>query len=132
MSPETQQKSAAGDHSITLSSIERALSLACLAPPAQDREVAAGFASDVLSEVLARAPRGCLLVTAQSNLNLIAVAAHLEIAGIIVTSGYLPGREALARAREEGIALYSTPSETFDVVANLSRLGLKGRLRSAQ
>jgi hypothetical protein len=113
-------------NAVRLSLIESALSLVCLAPPREDRAIAAGFASDVLSEVLGRAPQGCLLVTAQHNLNVIAVAAYTDIAGIIVTSGYRPTDEVLARAREEGIALYTTQAQTFDVVGKLSRLGIQG------
>ena len=126
MKVETQQICDGRGTAVKLSSIERALSLACLAPAREDREITAGFASDVLSEVLGHAPQGCLLVTAQHNLNVIAVASYTDIAGIIVTSGYRPTEEVLARAREEGIALYSTPAQTFDVVGGLSRLGIQG------
>jgi hypothetical protein len=112
---------------IKLSTIEKALSLVCLAPPKEDCRVERGFASDILSEVLARAPQGCVLITSQSNLNVIAVASYAEIAGVIVTSGCNPGAEVLSRAAEEGIGLYATPVETFEVVGKLSRLGVKGR-----
>lgn len=115
------------EDTIKLSAIEKELSLDCLARPKMDREVRAGFASDVLSDVLARAPHGCVLVTALSNLNVIAVATYTDIAGIIVTSGYRPAEEVLTKAREEGIGLYATAAQTFEVVGRLCRLGLKGR-----
>jgi hypothetical protein len=129
MALESQQGRDAGGFAAKLSKIEEALSLVCQARPREDWEIATGFASDVLSEVLARAPQGCLLVTAQSSLNVIAVASYTEIAGIIVTSGYCPAEEVLLRAREEGIAVYTTPAQTFDVVGNLSRLGIQGPLK---
>jgi hypothetical protein len=115
------------ESAVKLSRIEQALALACLVPPRQDAEVGTGLASDVLSQVLARASQGCILVTTQHNLNLIAVASHTEIAGVIITSGYRPGTEVLSRARAEGIGLYVTPLETFDVVGKLCLLGIRGR-----
>jgi len=109
-----------------LSGIARELALMCLVHPREDFEVSTGFASDTLSQILARATRGSILVTTQHSLNLVAVASHTGIAAIIVTSGYRPGAEVLARAQSEGIALYATPLETFDVVGSLSQLGIKG------
>jgi len=111
----------------TLCRIEKALALACLVPPNDDREIEAGFVSDVLSEVLARASRGSLLVTAQCGLNVIAVASFTEIPAVIVTSGHEPAEEVVSKAREEGVGLYTTAAETFDVVAGLARLGVAGR-----
>jgi len=114
-----------------LSGIARELALTCLVHPREDYEVSTGFASDILSQILARAARGSILVTAQHSLNLVAVASHTGIAAIIVTSGYRPGAEVLARAQSEGIGVYTTPLETFDAVGNLSRLGIKGRRNDA-
>jgi hypothetical protein len=111
----------------TLSRIERELSLICLAPPAQDVEIDSGFASDILSEVLARASQGSLLVTSQSGLNVIAVASFAGIPGVIVTSGHEPAAEVVGKAREEGVGLYATSADTFDVVGTLARLGVAGR-----
>jgi len=114
-------------HTVKVSVIERELALKCLVGSREDPEVGVGLASDVLSQILARASRGCILVTTQHSANLIAVASHTKIADIIITSGYRPGAEALGKAQEEGIGLYTTPLETFDVVGSLYRLGIKGR-----
>jgi hypothetical protein len=111
----------------TLGRIEKDLALVCLAQPKDDREIETGFVSDVLSEVLARAAHGSLLITAQSGLNVVAVASFTGIPAVIVTSGHQPEDEVVAKAREEGIGLYTTAAETFDVVANLARLGVAGR-----
>ena len=111
----------------TLGRIAKALSLACLAEPNQDCEIDSGFVSDVLSEVLARAAHGSLLITAQSGLNVVAVASFTGIPAVIVTSGHQPEDAVVSKAREEGIGLYTTSAETFDVVADLARLGVAGR-----
>ena len=121
------QRKGGGGGGIRLSEIQQDLSLVCLASPAVDCEVETGFASDVLSDVLARAPKGCVLVTMQTNINVVAVASYAGIAGVIVTSGHRPAAEILARAAEEGIGVYCTPADTFDVVGRLALMGLKGR-----
>jgi hypothetical protein len=115
----------------TLGRIEKELSLVCLAEPRQDSEIDTGFVSDVLSEVLARAAHGSVLVTAQSGLNVVAVASFTGLPAVIVTSGHQPGEEVVSRAREEGVGLYTTAAETFEVVAGLARLGVAGRAPEA-
>jgi hypothetical protein len=115
--------------SVSLSRVEQTLELSCLVHPAQDAEVGIGLACDVLSQVLVRASAGSILVTTQHNLNLIAVASHKKISGVIITSGYRPAAEVLARARAEGIGIYATRMETFDVVGKLCLLGIRGRQR---
>jgi hypothetical protein len=127
MSQEQQALADVRLNAVRMSRIEQELALTCLVHPREDSEVNIGIASDVLSHVLARALRGSILVTTQHSLNLIAVASHIGIAAIIVTSGYRPGAEVLTRAQSEGIGVYATLSETFDVVGNLSQLGIKGR-----
>ena len=119
----------AAEATVTLGRIEKELALSCLAPPAADCEIRSGFASDVLSDVLARAPQGCVLVTALSNMNVIAVASYIGVAGVIMTSGYLPAEEVMTRASAEGIGLYATGATTFEVTGALSRLGVQGRQR---
>jgi hypothetical protein len=131
MSQEQRALADVRSNALKISRIEKELALICLVHPREDFEVAVGLASDVLSQILARASRGCVLVTTQHSMNLIAVASHIEVAVIIVTSGYRPGADVLARAHSEGIGIYATRSETFDVVGNLSQLGIKGRRHDA-
>lgn len=91
-----------------------------------DSEVTRGYASDLLSDVLANAPRGAVLVTLQVHLNVVAVASHAGLRAVIFSSGRLPDAEVIARAEEEGVALYSSQADTFDLVGRLYQLGLRG------
>lgn len=111
---------------VRLSALAGALALSCLAAPAHDPEVSVGFASDIPSDVLAGAPRGCVLVTSHGSLNVVAVAAHTGIAGIIVTSGREPSDEVLRQARRQGVGLYLSADQSFDVAGRLAALGLHG------
>lgn len=112
---------------ISLSQAVQALGLEVLTgEELLDREVRAGYASDLLSCAMARAKEGCLWVTLQSHVNVVAVASLTNLAGVVVTEGRTPDPETLARAREEGVALLATPRTTFAVVSALGALGVPG------
>jgi hypothetical protein len=93
-------------------------------------EVTRAYASDLLSDVLANAPSGGLLLTIQVHLNVIAVAVHAGLAGVVFTGGMKPEPAVVAKAAEEGLALYAVPSCTFDAAGALYALGLRGSGRT--
>jgi hypothetical protein len=92
----------------------------------REAEIECGYASDLLSDVLAHAPEGGLLVTLQVHLNVIAVASHAELTAVVFAGDRRPEDDVLAKAAAEGLALYSSPADTFDVVGRLYALGVKG------
>ena len=86
----------------------------------------AGYASDMLSHVMAHAPRdGALWVTLQAHSNVVAVGAVLGLSAIIITEGELPDQETTDKADELGLTLLATDRPTFNVVGNLWNLGLR-------
>jgi hypothetical protein len=111
-----------------LESIARELDLTNLTPTlagAATAEVTAGYASDLLSDVLANAPQGGVLVTLQVHLNVVAVASHAELSAVIFTSGRTPDPEIVAKAMAEDLHLYATGADTFETVGRLFALGVK-------
>jgi hypothetical protein len=109
--------------------IVRELGLTELTPPVgadEVVEITTGYASDLLSDVLAHAPTGGVLVTLQVHLNVIAVASHAELAAVIFAGGRRPEDDVIAKAAGEGLRLYVSPSGTFDIVGRLYGLGVKG------
>lgn len=115
---------------MTLQELADTLGLDDLTPEitsGRDAVIERGYASDLLSDVLAHGPAGGILVTLQVHLNVIAVASHAELAAVVFASGRRPDDDVLARAVEEGIVLFSTPADTFDVVGRLYELGVRGR-----
>lgn len=90
-------------------------------------EVTRGHASDLLSDVLANAPTGSVLVTIQVHLSVIAVAVHAGLAAVVFAADRAPDAEVLARASEERLPLYSTAASVFDVVGRLYALGVRGQ-----
>ncbi len=116
-----------------LQELAQALDLSVLTPGDFDAgstaagvEITKGYASDLLSDVLANAPAGGILVTLQVHLNVIAVAGHAGLSAVIFSSGRLPEDEVMAKAAEEGIVLLGSQADTFELVGRLYQLGIRG------
>jgi hypothetical protein len=112
-----------------LEDIARELGLAELTPEVTDNaasEIECGYASDLLSDVLAHAPEGGVLVTLQVHLNVIAVASHAELAAVVFAGGRTPEEDVRAKAIAEGVSLFVSPADTFDIVGRMYALGVKG------
>ena len=112
-----------------LEDIARELGLAELTPEVSgnvEAEIERGYASDLLSDVLANAPEGGVLVTLQVHLNVIAVASHAELAAVIFAGDRRPDDDVRAKAVAEAVSLFVSPADTFDIVGRLYALGVKG------
>ncbi len=90
------------------------------------RQISGGHAGDLLSLVMARASYGNLWVTVQGHPNIVAVAILVGIAGIVVTEGAKIEAATLEKAEQEGIPILTSKGSSFDVVAELAAMGLKG------
>jgi hypothetical protein len=90
------------------------------------REITGGYASDLLSCVMAGAKAGNVWVTLQAHPNVIAVASLVELAAVVVTEGITPDPETVSKAQQAGINLLATPKTTFTVVSDLAKLGVEG------
>ncbi|NLE10886.1 MAG: serine kinase [Actinobacteria bacterium] len=91
-----------------------------------DRDVTQAYASDLLSDVLANAPEGGILLTLQVHLNVIAVASHAGLQAVIFTCGRRPEDDVIERAAGEGLTLYASRADTFELSGRLYELGLRG------
>ncbi|MCS7158075.1 MAG: DRTGG domain-containing protein [Blastocatellia bacterium] len=90
-----------------------------------DRPVTGGYASDLLSDVLARARQGNIWITLQTHTNIVAVASAKELSGVIIVNGRIPDEETLRKAEEEHIPIMVSPLSTYDVVCRLYELGVR-------
>ena len=88
-------------------------------------EPSSGYASDLLSCVMAGAKHGAIWVTLQAHTNIVAVAALLEMSAIIITEGAQPDQSTIDKAQQEGIVLLSTDKFTYEIVGRLWELGLR-------
>ena len=89
-----------------------------------DREVTGGYASDLLSCVMAGAEQGHVWVTLQAHANVVAVADLKELSCVIITESARPDDDVLRRAEERGIATLLTARATFETVLLLGQLGI--------
>ncbi len=91
-----------------------------------DREVTGGYASDLLSDVLAHAADGSVWVTLHIHQNVVAVASHKDLAGVILVQGREPDVDTVAKAEEEKIPLLVTDLPAFELVGRLYKAGIRG------
>lgn len=89
-------------------------------------DIASGYASDLLSDVLAHAPHGGLLITVQVHLNVIAVSVHAELSAVIFALGRKPDEATREKAAEEGVCLLASNEPAFEIVGKLYEMGLRG------
>lgn len=80
------------------------------------------YCSDLLSDVMAGAKAGSILVTILTHENVVAVASLLELAAVLLTGGKKPGEETLRRAEEQGVPLLLTGMSTFETAGKLYQL----------
>jgi predicted transcriptional regulator len=114
---------------MTLSDMTARLGLEILTPELSidgGAEISRGHASDLLSDVLANAPSGGVLITIQVHMNVIAVALHAGLAAVIFAQGMRPDESVRMKAVQEGIPLLASTESTFDVAGRLHALGLRG------
>jgi hypothetical protein len=90
------------------------------------REVTGGYASDLLSDVLAHSKEGNIWITLQIHQNIVAVASMKDLAGIILVNGREPEPETIEKAEAENIAIMVSQMPTFELVGRLYSLGVTG------
>ena len=92
-----------------------------------EAEVKTGYASDLLSDVLAHSIEGDLWVTRQTHLNIVAIAVMRDLSGILLVSGAEPDPDTVAKALEKTVPIFRTPLPTFEAVGRLYQLGISGK-----
>ena len=114
------------DKSMNLQQIIERLDLNLLTDP-RDLTVIqpeGGYTSDLLSCVMAGAKSKYIWVTLQAHLNIVAVAALLDVAAIIITENAQPDAATITKANEQGVILLSTTMPNFEVDGKLWEMGI--------
>jgi predicted transcriptional regulator len=89
-----------------------------------ERQIKDGYCGDLLSEIMANAPEGCVWLTIQGHQNIVAVAVLREMAAIIITGGQLPDEETLQKANQEEIPVLLWPNSAYGLAGRLYALGV--------
>lgn len=91
-----------------------------------DMEVKAAFGADLMSDVLAFAKPGSLLLTGLTNPQVVRTSDVLDIAAIIMVRGKCPLPETIQLAEELRIPLLTTKYILFEAVGRLYAKGIVG------
>ena len=93
--------------------------------PAFDKEVTGVYISDMVSDVIANAKAGNLLVTVQVHANALAAANLVDIVGIVVAQGKRPADDVVKMAEKAEISIFSTALSRWQVATKLYEAGLR-------
>ena len=91
-----------------------------------DSTIRDAFAADLLSDVLAFAREGTLLITGITNPQVVRTAEMLELLGIVFVRGKRPDEEAVKLARAKKIPLLCTRYIMFETCGRLFSSGMVG------
>ena len=97
-----------------------------------DMEVKTAFGADLMSDVLAFAKPGSLLLTGLTNAQVIKTAATRHIADIILVRGKEPSPEAIKLAKELQIPILATKYILFETAGILYTKGIVGCLKKVE
>ena len=89
-----------------------------------DRRIQGGYCGDLLSDVMANAPDGCIWLTVQTHQNIISVAVLHEMAAIILTGGQEPDQETIEKAEAEGIPVLMWPQTAYELAGQAHAAGI--------
>ena len=91
-----------------------------------DYQITRAFASDLMSDVLAFAKEGCLLLTGLINPQVIRTVEMIDISAVLFVRGKIPSQETVELARKKGIPLLTTRYILFETCGRLFRAGIHG------
>jgi len=91
-----------------------------------DVEIRDAFAADLLSDVLAFAKEGTLLLTGITNPQVVRTAEMLELLGIVFVRGKKPDEDTIKLAQIKKVPLLCTHYIMFEACGRLFRNGLVG------
>lgn len=97
-----------------------------------DMEVKTAFGADLMSDVLAFAKAGSLLLTGLTNSQVIRTAHVMDIAAIILVRGKKPPAETINMAKEFKIPVLATKYILFETAGRLYTKGIVGCLEQVE
>lgn len=117
---------------MTLSEIIDTFGLTVYAPPLDGKvKVGNGYASDLLSDVIANAAKDDIWVTMQMHVNIVAVAALKDVAAIVIVSHHKPADETIDMAKQKGVCVLGTGMTAFETCGRFYAAGIRERGRQS-
>jgi hypothetical protein len=90
-----------------------------------ERDVTGVYISDMVSDVIANAKAGNLLVTVQVHANALAAANLVDICGIVVAQGKQPAEDVLKMAERHQIGVFTTELNRWQLATRLYEAGVR-------
>lgn len=90
-----------------------------------NREITGVYICDLLSWVMAHGKKGEAWITVQTHVNIIAVAALLELSCIIIPEEIEVEEETLKKADEEGIPVLQSTLSSYELAKLLYSMGIE-------
>lgn len=102
-----------------------ALALKLVTPEADlQQEVAGGYASDLLSNVMGQAEAGMVWVTMQGHQNVAAVASLIGLSAVIVAGDSPVAEDTISKASLNEVVIFTTEKPAYEVIGRLYELGI--------
>jgi predicted transcriptional regulator len=92
--------------------------------PNLDMDITCAAGADLMSDVLAFAKPGALLLTGLVNPQVVRTAEMAEIVAIVFVRGKVPAADTIALAQEKGVPLISSPHTLFEMCGRLYESGM--------
>ena len=90
-----------------------------------ENEIEGVFISDMVSDIVAGANSGNILVTIQTHKNLIATANLVDVPAIIYVRDNKPAQDVIELANRAKITLFTTNLDAWKLAIKLHEIGLK-------
>ncbi len=105
-----------------ISTIQSLKDFVCIQAEYEDTEVVDGYTSDLLSDVIAHAAEGSVLITIQAHKNTVAVSSLVGVVAILVCNNRPVLDDMLVAAQNEGIAIFRTSKNQFETSHLIAQL----------
>ena len=90
-----------------------------------NRPIDGGYCGDLLSDVMANAPQGCIWLTVQGHQNVVAITVLKEMAAIVLTGGHEPDPETVEKAGVEGIPILAWEGSAYHLTGLIHAAGVR-------
>ncbi len=84
------------------------------------RTITCGYAGDLLSFVMGRAPSDSVWFTVMTNVNVLAVATLAEVACVVICEDSVPMEGFTEKAKEQGINVLRTKADVFGAIKTVT------------
>lgn len=87
----------------------------------EERNLSGCYIGDLLSLCMSRVEADNIWITIQSNINIVAVASLTDAGCIVICDGFEPDSNALSKAKDEEIAIITTPLSAYEIAGIIHR-----------